>query len=174
MTVFVSSRVKIIDQSYKMAKALSRKERTVLFRTGGYVRKVMRSRIRRRKKVSTAGQYPSAHVKGNSGLKEIYFKVDRDGANIRKLAGDYSVAVGHLKYSRNKKAAVPIGKTVPQLINEGGRAYTPRRARRYRDTDGLKRTRRRVNKYRARPFRKLTMPDAIKNLRLNMRRVRFG
>lgn len=173
MTVFVRSRVRIIDQSYKLAKALSRKERTVLFRTGGYVRKVLRSRIRRRKTTSTAGKYPHAHTKGGTGLKEVRFKVDRDGANVRKLAGDYTVVVGHYKYTRNKKAAVPIGKTVPQLINEGGRAYTPRRARKYRDKDGIK-TRRRVNKYRARPFRKLTMPDAIANLRLNMRRVRFG
>jgi hypothetical protein len=120
------------------------KERKVLARTGGFARKVMRGGMRRRKKISQPGEYPSAHA---GQLKELIFFGYDDG----------QLVVGPVLFKG--KGRQPQGKTVPELINEGGTV-----------TMKTKRTTYTAN-YAARPFVDLTMPAAAKALADNMETI---
>ena len=106
----------------KVKKAVSRGTRKVLSKFGAFVRTAARHSIRKRKAVSEPGQPPSSHV----GLlrKLILFGYDR----TRR-----SVVIGPMPLHR--------GSDAPQLLEYGGRA-------RRRDRRG----RRRIARYRARPF----------------------
>lgn len=122
------------------------KERKVLARTGGFARKVMRQGMKRRKKVSQPGQYPSAHA---GQLKQlIYFGYDGGG-----------LVVGPVLFKG--RGAQPVGKTVPELINEGGTVTVRETRRTYKAN------------YAARPFVALTAPAAAKALADNMESIPF-
>ena len=105
-----------------VAKAVDKAARRVLSRFGAFVRTGARHSIRKRKAVSAPGSPPSSHV----GLlrKLILFGYDR----TRR-----SVVIGPMPLHR--------GSDAPQLLEYGGRA-------RRRDRRG----RRRIARYRARPF----------------------
>ncbi|MEQ8789454.1 MAG: hypothetical protein RIC55_24380 [Pirellulaceae bacterium] len=95
----------------KVRDQTDRAERKVLSRAGAFIRRRARSSIRRRKKSSKPGQPPSAHVRGNAGIKNILFAYDERSR---------SVVVGPVKL--NGKAG-----DAPRVLEEGGTTSLQRR-----------------------------------------------
>lgn len=144
-------RAKVID-------AMDRKTHRVLSSTGAFGRSVMQRGMRYRKKASTPGDYPSAR-RGNALL--------RDGIFFGYNASAREVVVGPRLLDRTDSDVAAMGKTVPQLINEGG--VVSRRM----VYDAKKKQMRRTNRplrwrYRPRPFVDLTLPKAAAKLAENM------
>lgn len=111
---------KVIVESQKVLNRIAAKERRVLIRTGSYGRGVERRIFRRRKKKSQPGNPPHAHAPGGGGLKAVLYAVNKS---------DLSVAIGPQKFPTRpgrpnkrgvRKTTRPLGKTVPQMLNEGG------------------------------------------------------
>ncbi|MEM9354137.1 MAG: hypothetical protein AAGA92_14095 [Planctomycetota bacterium] len=91
-------------------------KRRVLYRMGRYGQQVLRRLIRRGKKASKPGQPPRARTKKN-GVKSNFKKLARFFVN----ADDGSVSVG-LMDAKFQGTRPDGGKTVAQLLNEGGPA----------------------------------------------------
>ena len=90
----------------EVLKAKSRGVCKALSHFGGYVRKVARNSIKKRKGISTAGAPPHSHA---GHLKDfIFYSYDRLRENVvigpQRLRGKSEVS----------------GKTVPELLEEGG------------------------------------------------------
>ncbi len=135
----------------KLVKAMDRKERKVLYRSAAYARTTMKRGMRRRKKASGVGDYPSAH---SSEIRDtIAFAVNpSSGASI----------VGPLAFSK-QPSWLPSGiTTVPQLLNEGG---TVRR---------IVKKKTQIQRYKPRPFVDLTTVVAAKRLAENMKNIPLG
>lgn len=112
----------------------ARKNRRVLFRLGGYGRKIMRRLFGSGKKSSQPGRPPNVH--GKSPLKLLtLFDVDLQAQ---------SVAVGPALF-RPSAPMIASSTPGPQLLNEGGTAVQTRRGA------GRAGKRKKLN-YRARPF----------------------
>ena len=129
----VTSRIKATHKS-ETRTVLSRmddKKQRVLFHTGGYGRGVYLGLIPKRRGKSRPGNPPHAHAPGNSGLRDVRFAV---GSNL--------LVVGHPLYVRRRRVR-PVGKTVTELMDEGGRAVV-------QPTNG---TSVYDARYQARPFR---------------------
>jgi len=97
-------------------EALEYKYRRVMAKLGGYVRTTMQRSMRYSKKPSKPGQPPRSikDYKGNAGaLRRLTeFGYDKD---------DHTLVIGPQKIT---SPTLPIGgKTVPQLLNEGGQAF---------------------------------------------------
>lgn len=148
---------------------LSRYERQVLTRTGAAGRTIIRNKIRRAPK-SKSGQarskesiYPRYHGSSKLGLRQILFFYSPQ----RK-----SVVIGPFRYnpsgwSRRDRyghrfVTNPVGKTVPQLLNEGGHAK-----RKDEWPSGVTKSRR--VRYRRFPFRDDSVP-AIRDTKLALMR----
>jgi hypothetical protein len=134
-----------------VVKAVGRKNTTVLARTGGFARTTMKQGMRKRKKVSAADglSYPSSHSGELRNL--IFFAYD---------AARKGVVVGPLAFGSKVG-----GKTVPQLINEGG---SMTKAVTYRDS-GRTSSRRFV--YKPRPFVALALATTLPIFRENMAKI---
>lgn len=135
----LDSTVRVDENFDEVTRRFQAKKKKVLFKTGGYGRSYIKQRIRRRKSVSPPGGYPYSHTFANTGFKDLHFAVEN---------GE-TVTIGHRLY-RQRSSVIPIGKTVPQIINEGGRA---RIASRGSDGSSTRHVR-----MRARPFRGLAFP----------------
>ena len=87
--------------------ATNRAERNVFRTFGGTVRKIARRSIKKRKKASAPGQPPSSHV----GLlkDKLFFMYE---------PVQHSVVIGPI---RLRTRLTPEGKTVPQVLEEGGK-----------------------------------------------------
>jgi len=135
----------------KLAKAMDRKERKVLFRTAAYARTTMKRGMRRRKNASAPGGFPSAHA---GQLRDmIAFAVDIPSG---------TAVVGPAAFGQ-QPSWLPSGiSTVPQLLNEGG---TVRR---------MVKGKNRTFKYEPRPFVKLANELAAKRLADNMEKIPLG
>lgn len=162
MADFIHVTTKMFFDRAKVVEAMDRKTNKVLSSTGAFSRKTMQRGMRRRKKISNPGEYPSAH--GNALLREkIFFGFDE---------GSRSLIVGPAKLDRTDKEVLAAGKTVPQLLNEGGTILRKQtydsKAKKFRP---IKRARRHV--YRPRPFVELTLPIAAKKLADNMEKIEF-
>lgn len=164
MAGFINVTTKMFLNKSAVIAAMDRKNQKVLYRTGGFGRKVMRSGMRRRKNASQPGEYPSAHA---GQLKElIYFGIDETN----------SLVIGPTVFP-GAKGKAGGGKTVPQLLNEGGvipgrRFLVPRRNPKSNESKFvLVNNARRPMKYRPRPFVELSMPATIEAFRKNMEEV---
>lgn len=141
--------------------ATDRKTNKVLSSTGAFSRKSMQRGMRYRKKSSNPGDYPSAH-KPTAYLRErILFGFDVESR---------SLIAGPDKLNRSDRDVLASGRTVPQLINEGGVVL---RKQTYDKTTKKFRPIRRARRhtYRARPFVALTLPVAAKKLAENMEKI---
>ena len=124
---------------------MERKQRRVLFMTGRYGMKVMRSKFRTSKKISKPGSPPRSH--GKKVLrKNTYFDVK----------GFEYVVIGPALLSGHK-GTTRSSQPVPSLLERGGPAIVQSRAGKSRST-----------RYRARPFvevtNKLTIPIFVANM----------
>ncbi len=119
--------------------------RRVLSKFGAFVRTRAKSSIRKRKGVSAPGRPPHSHV----GLlkKLIYFAFDP----ARK-----SVVIGPTLANSASSNISPIGKTVPETLEEGGVVLISRRF----NVSGKKRR----AYLRARPYMKPAADEEMKNL----------
>jgi hypothetical protein len=155
---YINVTTKMFFDKPGVVAAMSAKTHRVLSSTGAFARTVMQRGMRRRKGVSAPGDYPSAH--GNSLLRDLlYFGFD---------ASAQGVVVGPTLIGRNRRGAiVESGKTIPQLINEGGAVVRKStiRGRGRRAIDKINRY-----AYRARPFVTLTLPKAAAKLAENMKK----
>jgi len=136
----------------RLETAKTRKERKVLYSTGGYGRKVIRSTIRgvavsRRGSVSPPGTPPYGHTGKlkKSVLFQVYMHNRRD------------VVIGPRKFPRSIS-------TVPALLEFGGRALGRRR----------RRGRRLIWHYRPRPFVFRNMKKTQAAMRRFMKEVSFN
>ena len=97
-------------------ESLEAKYLTVMARLGGYIRTTMQRSMRYRKKASKPGQPPTSRrdYSGNAGMLRslIEFGYDRT---------DHMLVVGPQKI---QSPTLPLGgKSVPQLLDQGGAAY---------------------------------------------------
>lgn len=92
-------------------KMVADHERRALSRIGAFIRRSARSSIRRRKRVSQAGQPPSAHSTDKvATIKNILFAYDR----MR-----HSVVVGPVLLNKRHTGVTNSG-TVPETLEAGG------------------------------------------------------
>lgn len=115
--------------------ALDRKERRVLGGTGAFARRVMRSRIRKAPKqrrnktfVRVEGTFPRYHAHPNTGIRLILFAyVPFEGALYVGPVKFNSASNRFYQLTNRKQQVVPTGgKTVPQLVNDGGQTIVTR------------------------------------------------
>lgn len=148
--------VKILIERATVDNAVDRYERKILTRTGAFGRTVMRRSIRkaRKKGHKPTPPFPRYKAHPNSGLRLIIFVYD-------SIKG--SVTIGPLKFRtktksrwHNRTQTIDLkGKSVPELLNEGGTATitrTYKSGRTYRDTAN----------YRRFPFRDLAFDKTVK------------
>lgn len=122
------AKVRIELLTRNLFAAQQRKERVALFRTGGFTAKRMRDRMRRGGKsniVSKPGEYPRHHGIGRQGLRATRFDVDLQRATVIAgvIKGSQTPPRNTISRSRNgviRRSSRPVGKTVPELVNEGG------------------------------------------------------
>lgn len=154
MAGLINVTTKMFFDRVKVANAMERKENRCLSSAGAFGRTVMRRGMRRRKRISAPGEYPSAHA---GQLKElIYFGFE---------PSTKSVVIGPT-FFRKDREAIGATKTVPQLINEGGTVFRQRKVGRganRRLVGGVVR-----QLYRPRPFVALTLPKTAAKLAQNM------
>lgn len=96
--------------------ALEYKYRHVLARLGGFIRTTMQRSMRHRSKTSKVGQPPTSWVrdKGGEGALRALVEFGYDAAHHRMICGPQKI----------DSPTIPLGgKSVPQLLNEGGDAY---------------------------------------------------
>jgi hypothetical protein len=148
----VSSKV-LFDKSAILAR-MDRKTARALLSTGAFTRTVMKRGMRKRKKISQPGEFPSAH---DGRLRNLIFFAHEPSSK--------SVVVGPLIF-QSKRQTPTGGKTGAQLLNEGGTAVRRR-------LGGRRVAKRIVRGYRPRPFVALTRPTAAKKLMENMERFKF-
>lgn len=136
--------------------AIDAAERKTLSRIGAFLRKRARSQLRKRKRVSQAGESPSVHSNDNvQTLRNILFGYE---------ASTHGVVVGPVKLNQYQSlnGAFRSG-TIPELLEFGGEAgirewYSPfskrwiQGALRSKRRRAEVRTRVRRAKYKARPF----------------------
>jgi len=104
--LFAEIRKSFVDTE-KVRAAMQRGKKRGLSKFGAHLRTRSRSSIKRRKKSSSPGQPPSAHAKGNSGLKLIFFAWDDKTE---------SVVVGPISF-QSKLVGEGV---VPKLLETGG------------------------------------------------------
>lgn len=106
--IFAIRNETFFDRSGVVA-ALENKERIVLMRLGGYVRKIMQNSFRKKKKASSPGEPPHRHIGTLRALTE--FGYDKQ---------EQSVVIG--PHRIDSPTIVIGGGTVPQLLDQGGSA----------------------------------------------------
>ncbi len=141
----------------KVMRAIDAKNRRVLVRTGAFGRRVMRGSIRpagKKGRKSDPGQPPRYHVASGEGLRLIFYSYDSqaDAVSIGPLKFRQGAAQRH--GDRTIRTVPRGGKTVPQLLNEGGSAV---QITQFASGDVV----RRVARYRPRPFRDLSLPPTV-------------
>lgn len=151
MAKFINVTKQIFFDRDRIIRAMDAKTRTVLAKTGGFTRLVMKRAMRKvtkKRNVSQPGEYPLAHE--GTLRRLIFFGYDLPSK---------SLVVGPTLFKGKRGSGST--KTVPELVNYGGVA------RRMASTGRV------VQHYRPRPFVALTMPAAIRVLRENMATVEF-
>lgn len=133
----------------KIAKRMDDKERKCLFGSAAYARKVMKSRIRKRKRAGEVGGYPSSH---EGTLKKLI----RFDVNLK--TGE--AAVGPTLF-KSPDWLSSTAKTIPELLADGGTVTVlagdpPKQIRRV---------------YEPRPFPQLTLGEASERLAHNMEQI---
>jgi len=94
----------------KVAERMDKKERRVLYKAAAFARTTMKRGQRKRKKVSSENDYPSAHAGQLRNL--VVFSVD---------ANDGSAVVGPTSFKTDSDVKLLGGvQTIPELINSGG------------------------------------------------------
>ena len=161
MADFINVTTKMFFDRAKVIAAMDNKTARVLGSTGAFTWRAMKQGMRYRKSASKPGDYPSAR-RGNALLR------DRVLFGYAISAGE--LVVGPSLLDRTDKEVAAVGKTVPQLINEGG-AVVRRRVWDPKKKESRYTKRSFVWRYRARPFIALTMPAAAKKLADNMERL---
>lgn len=112
---FKISKANFFD-SDKIRDQLESKERRALSRVGSFVRRRMRSKIRKRKRPSKPGQPPSAHTTGFASLRTILFAYDQK---------QHSVVVGPVLLNKRQSLVEPVDGTVPGTLEAGGSIRIP-------------------------------------------------
>lgn len=93
-----------------VAKAVDKGRIKGLSRFGAFYRTAVRSSMRKRKKPSKPGQPPSVH---EGSIKRLtFFSYD---------ASSRSVVAGPAIFKGKARAVQSVGKTVPQVLDEGGK-----------------------------------------------------
>ncbi|MEM8864558.1 MAG: hypothetical protein AAGF31_03325 [Planctomycetota bacterium] len=100
---------KIVVEHQKVLKRVRQKRNRVLYRTGGYLRTSQRRRIRNRKRPSKPGEGPT----NRQGRLKAGIKFDVD-----EFEG--TVVAGITPNATASGAKALAGKTIPQVIDEGG------------------------------------------------------
>ncbi len=141
----------------KVINSIDRKSRQVLTRSGAFGRRVMRNKIRKapkRQSKTRSSLFPRYHGSSNSGIRLILF-----GYDPRRQ----TTIIGPLKFDANRPRASkrgrrivtkPVGKTIPELLNEGGQAQQIDE-----QLNGRRETRR-IN-YRKHPYRDFSMQPTM-------------
>lgn len=142
---------KAFFDSQKIKKAVDRQTRKALSKSLAFVRRRMRSGLRRRKKVSQPGQSPSVHSKHPvATLKYILFAYDESTK---------SGVVGPMKI--NGRSLITGSSALPGLLEAGGTITIPeytvdgnnwRTEKRGRRVTQKVRKRKRTARIQARPF----------------------
>ena len=102
--------IRVVSNAAELNRRMVAKRRKVIFRTLGFGLRVIRNHIKTRKTTSRPGGAP--HSKGDKRLK----KNTRFEADVDNGEG----VVGFTRFP--SQVATPLGgKTVPDVINEGGR-----------------------------------------------------
>lgn len=163
MAEFIFVQTKTFFDKPRIVAAMDEKTLKVLRITGGQCRKAMQHGMRYRKKPSAPGDYPSAH-KPNALLRQrIHFGFDEESR---------SLIIGPDKLNRTDREVAAAGKTVPQLVNEGGTILRKRtfdkKKKRWRHTNRARR-----QHYRERPFVNLTTDYGAERLAKNMENIAF-
>ncbi len=161
----------------KVINSIDRKSRQVLTRSGAFGRRVMRNKIRKAPKrkrrkddtrerdergrfvkkgsgVRPAAILPRYHGSSNSGIRLILFGYDP--RRQRTVIGPLKFNAKPPRASKRGRTIVtkPIGKTVPELLNEGGQAQQIDE-----QINGRRETRR-IN-YRKHPYRDVSMQPTM-------------
>lgn len=135
--------VKIDVYAGKVTRRIAAKRVRILFKIGGYTLRAYRRGMRYRKGPSRPGSPPSAHKTGSNGplLREA------SGFAVDKLRG--RVVIGPKRFRRLSR---PTGKTVPEILNEGGVVFAEHEGKRI------------TAELEARPFLAPTYTDGRKRL----------
>lgn len=112
MSILLNLKTDLFFDKPLVLSKLSKTERKVLSKQGAVVRTTARGSIRRRKKSAKPGQPPSAH---GDLIKKILFQYE---------PSTNSVIVGFMKL--NAKTGTGTAMTVPELLEGGGTAKSPR------------------------------------------------
>lgn len=160
MSVFVKSFDLFVDRE-NVKRQLGRRNVRILKRVGGVGRTSMRRLIRRSKRSAKPGEPPRAHWPGGSGMKAIFFALDKDDKRP-------SVVVGPLLFQPHKQTGTfwqIADKPVPALLEFGGTAIRVQIGKR----GGRKE---RKLRYRQFPYRRLPLQLAADEMVKQMQRGR--
>lgn len=157
----------------KILEHMDAKQAKVLARTGAYARKVMRNNIKKapkgkktRRKALATGKYPRYHAHKNTGLRLILFSYDPIEGSVVIGPEKFGSPRSFSEFYRGRRTMTTSGKTVPQLLNEGG---TAKRTTEYRNGMVVNRQ---MN-YRPRPFADDALEPATKKFKDLLLHVRF-
>lgn len=157
---FTVSKANFFDSS-KVRNQLERKERSALSRVGSFIRRRMRSKIRKRKRPSKPGQPPSAHTTGFASLRSIFFAYDQQR---------HSVVVGPVLLNKRQSLIEPVDGTVPGTLEAGGTIRIPEESydglkwftvTRRSKASSRKKKRIRLAKVDARPFSGVSLEEEV-------------
>ena len=163
MAKFINVTKQIFFDRDRIVRAMDAKTKKVLSSTGAFARTVMRRGMRKRKKISQPGEYPSAHE--GSLRRLVYFGYDEP---------TQSLVVGPTLFRSKVGVGIGTASTVPELVNYGGLVFRQttralhRKGKRVIVSGGVQK-----HFYRPRPFVGLTFPKAVAKLRENMASVPF-
>jgi hypothetical protein len=135
--------LKVATYQNRVERAMNDKIRRSLYGAAAYALKVMKTKMKQRKTISSSGEFPSAHSGQLRDLIEFYVNAPMK-----------SFIVGPCLFPGSKDTAVR-SQTVPNLLNYGGMVT---REYRKKSRHPVKRT----QKYEPRPFVALTREYATK------------
>jgi hypothetical protein len=118
VVVGASLDIRLDEPNYQ--RRIESKVRKVLFRTGKYTQKVLRSSIKRagKKRASVSGTPPRAHISGGGGLKYVLFDVDLAKDRV-KIGVGRTHPKGFTQFA-NKTIYYRSRTPVPQTLNDSG------------------------------------------------------
>ena len=147
----------------KLARAMDKKERVVLFKTAAYARLKMKGGMRRTKEAGPIGGFPASR---KGPLKRmIAFAVDTRSA---------TAVVGPAAFNKQPDWLPGGIRTVPQLLNEGGTVRRTIKWTKSAAVGGASATRKITVIYKPRPFVTLTNVPAAKKFAENMENIPLG
>ncbi|MGB0600580.1 MAG: hypothetical protein ACPGLY_28210, partial [Rubripirellula sp.] len=105
--------------------AVDRYERSVLSRTGAWSQGAIKKRVKQgtgRERKGYKRKFPKYWGQRDGGLRKVLFAYDQSSATVVVGSLRFRNQTRRIRFKDRIFTTTPIGKTVPQLINEGGRA----------------------------------------------------